>query len=186
MNMIKTKQALVIFTILALTQVNVAWAKNDTVSSKEPIVIKLTLKRIVKDAKGSEVQEDAVKIKPGDLLEYKAVYRNQSKQTVQGVTAVLPVPVGLSYVKQSALPAGAQASAEGAAYASEPLVRTEKDATGKEQTVAVPYSEYRSLRWLVGDMQAGRRVEVSARMQAAELLETPEALVSKPVTPLNK
>lgn len=184
---INKKQALIILALLTMTHVTVAGAKDKAaVSEKDPVVITLTLKRIVTDAKGQETREDAPKIKPGDVLEYSAVYRNRGKQAVTGVKALLPIPKGLIYVKQSAKPLPVEATADGVKYAAEPLMRTEKDQTGKEQQVEVPYVEYRSLRWEVGELSAGKKVEVSARMKAGELPQSPEELVAKPATPLAK
>jgi len=184
---INKKQTLIILALLTMTHVTVAQAKDKAVvSEKDPVVITLTLKRIVTDAKGQETREDAPKIKPGDVLEYSAVYRNRGKQAVTGVKALLPIPKGLVYVKQSAKPLPVEATADGVKYAAEPLMRTEKDQTGKEQQVEVPYVEYRSLRCDVGELSAGKKVEVSARMKAGELPKSPEELVAKPATPLAK
>jgi uncharacterized repeat protein (TIGR01451 family) len=187
MNTYKTKPALVIFALLAMNSVTVAWAKNETATAKEPVVVTLTQKRIVVDAKGNEKKEDAPKVKPGDLLEYSVVYHNRSKQAISGLKASLPIPAGLVYVKQSAKPALVQATTDGISYGNEPLLRTEKDKAGNEQQVEVPYVEYRSLRWEVGNLEASKQVSVSARVRVVELAKSPEELVAKPsATPLLK
>ena len=153
------------------------------VASTEPLAIQLTMKKVVADAKGNEKLVEAPNVKPGDLIEYTATYRNRSKQAITGVNGSLPVPAGLEYVKQSAKPANALATADGSQFAAEPLTRKVKDKNGIEQTVEIPYAEYRSLRWDIGNLDAGKRSVVSARMRVAAPAPTPEALVSKPKTP---
>ncbi len=156
-----------------------------TNAGKEPVTITLSMKQVVVDAKGNETLKDAPRIKPGDLVEYAAVYRNRSSQGISGLKATLPVPVGLEYVRQTAKPAPVMATTDGVKFAVEPLMRTVKDQVGKEQLVEVPCSEYRNLRWEVGDLDAGKRVVVSARMRVIALPKTPEELVTKkPVTPI--
>jgi uncharacterized repeat protein (TIGR01451 family) len=164
---------------------NSAWAESaQKKTENEPVTVTLTLKRVVISANGKEKLEDAPKIKPGELLEYRAVYQNKSKTTIDGLTASLPVPVGLEYVKQSGKPAGVLATADDIKYAPEPLMRSVKDENGKEQPAEIPYVEYRALRWEVGDLDAGKKVEVSARMRAGEPPKSPEELVNKPAVPM--
>lgn len=151
---------------------------------KGPVTIELTMKRVITDAKGNEIVEDAPRIKPGDLVEYTAVYRNRSKQSISGLKGSLPVPLGLEYVKRSARPSSALASTDGVNYAAEPLMRTIKDKAGRDQQVEVPYSEYRNLRWEIGDLDAGKKSVVSARMRVIALPKSPEELVSKPASPV--
>lgn len=156
-----------------------------TNTGKEPVTIALSMKQVVVDAKGNETLKDAPRIKPGDLVEYTAVYRNRSSQDISGLKATLPVPLGLEYVRQSAKPAPVTATTDGVTFAAEPLMRTVKDQAGKDQQVEVPYSEYRNLRWDVGNLDAGKRTVVSARMRVIALPKTPEELVTKkPVTPI--
>jgi len=153
-------------------------------AGKEPVTITLSMKQVVVDAKGNETLKDAPRIKPGDLVEYTAVYRNRSSQGVSGLKASLPVPVGLEYVRQSAKPALVMATTDGVQFAAEPLMRTVKDQAGQDRQVEVPYSEYRNLRWEVGNLDAGKRAVVSARMRVIALPKTPEELVKKPATPV--
>ncbi|WP_374086960.1 hypothetical protein [Methylomicrobium lacus] len=151
---------------------------------KEALTIELTMKRVVTDVKGNEILEEAPRIKPGDLVEYTAVYRNRSKQTISGLKGSLPVPLGLEYVKRSAQPSSVLATTDGANYAAEPLLRTIKDKAGRDQRVEVPYSDYRNLRWEIGDLGAGKKSVVSARMRVIALPKSPEELVVKPATPV--
>ncbi|MBP6896218.1 MAG: hypothetical protein KBC94_17530, partial [Pseudacidovorax sp.] len=79
---------------------------------------------VVKDERGREKLEEVDGVRPGDVLEYRAVYRNVSKQALKGVAANLPLPEGLEYVARTAQPGkGAQFAlkADGA-YEAEPLI----------------------------------------------------------------
>lgn len=143
----------------------------DEAASNGPVTVKLTQSRVEVEA-GKEKLVEAETVKPGDVIEYRAVYTNVSKAAVRDLTATLPVPEGLVYVPRSAkgsegLPA-AQAVARDGQSGAEPLMVTEG---GKK--VVVPYTQYRVLRWRVGAMPAGRSVTVSARARvAASPLET--------------
>src|SRR5262249_5607851 len=61
-------------------------------------------------ARGKEVLVPADKAQPGELLEYRALYRNDGKTDARGLMATLPIPLGTQYVAGSAIPRGVQAS----------------------------------------------------------------------------
>lgn len=148
------------------------------------VTIELTMKRVITNAKGNEILENAPRIKPGDLVEYTAVYHNRSKQRISGLKGSLPVPLGLEYIKRSARPSSVLATTDNGNYVAEPLMRTIKDKVGRDQQVEVPYQEYRNLRWEIGDLDAGKKSVVSARMRVIALPQSPEELVFNPTTPL--
>lgn len=130
-------------------------------ASEGAVRVKLTQARVVVEA-GKEELVGAEVLKPGDVIEYRAVYTNTSKETVRDLMATLPVPEGLEYVAKSAratdgVPAVHAATRDGK-YGPEPLMVTEG-----AKTVPVPLAQYRMLRWQVGAMVAGRSVTVSAR-----------------------
>lgn len=127
---------------------------------KEAVVIQLTQKRVVASPQGEKL-EDAASVKPGDVIEYRATYTNVSKQTVQGLVAKLPIPEGLEYLPKTAKPfnASLQMAGRDGQFGVEPLQR--KAADGSAQ--ALPYTEYRTMRWSIGQLNAGASVVVSAR-----------------------
>jgi uncharacterized repeat protein (TIGR01451 family) len=128
------------------------------------VTVELTGFKVVKSA-GKEVLLAADKMKPGETIEYKAVYKNADKNAAaNNVQAVLPVPAGMEFVPQTAVPAAPMASTDGVNYAKLPLMKKVKGADGQMHEVAVPYSEYRSLRWDLGQIPAGGSKTVSARM----------------------
>ena len=72
---------------------------------------------------------------------------------------------GVQYLRSSAQPAGVLVSTNGKDFASPPLQRTVRRADGRQEVQIVPDSEYRFLRWPLGDLPAGGALAVSARMQ---------------------
>lgn len=148
--------------VAALGQFPVAHAQQvkPNADKKDAVLIQLTQKKVVSGAQGERLEE-ATSVKPGDVIEYRATYTNVSKQPVQGLVAKLPVPEGLEYLPKSAKPSNAtlQMAGRDGQFGVEPLQR--KAADGSVQTL--PYTEYRTMRWSVGQLNAGASVVVSAR-----------------------
>lgn len=128
----------------------------------EPVKVALQALKVV-DVNGKETLTESKTAKPGEVLEYRAVYSNVSKKIITNLAATLPVPVGMEYVGLSVKPAGALASTDGKVFSAMPLMR--KGASGK--TEAVPLADYRALRWTVSSLQPGKPFEVSARMRVS-------------------
>lgn len=147
-------------------------------ASQGAVQVRLTQARVVVE-EGKEKLVEVEAVKPGDVIEYRAVYTNTSKQSVRELMASLPVPQGLEYVAKSAkasagLPA-VQVAARDGKYGAEPLMVTEG-----EKKVPVPLAQYRALRWHVGAMAAGRSVTVSARARVAAPSVVPAAAEAAP------
>jgi uncharacterized repeat protein (TIGR01451 family) len=149
-----------------------AQASKAQAEKKEAVVIQLTQKRVVSGPQGERL-EDINSVKPGDVIEYRATYTNVSKLPVQGLVAKLPVPEGLEYLPKSAKPytPALQMAARDGQFGVEPLQR--KTADGSVQLL--PYNEYRTMRWNIGQLNAGASVAVSARARV-------EGAVPAPVT----
>ena len=124
---------------------------------------KLAVFHVGKNAEGKEALLAADKAAPGDTLEYQTAYQNNGKSAVKSLAATLPLPAGLAYVAGSAKPANPQASVDGKTFAAMPLKTMVKAPNGKLEEKLVPYSEYRALRWNLGDLPANEKVTVSAR-----------------------
>jgi uncharacterized repeat protein (TIGR01451 family) len=133
--------------------------------------VKLAQFKVVRDAKGQESFEDAATVRPGDVLEYRATYRNVSQRQVNGVQATLPVPQGTEYLPKSGTHPSfpLQAATLEGRYAAEPLTRTVTLPDGRTRSEPVPYPEYRTLRWALGPMTPGKEVTVKARMQVSAI-----------------
>lgn len=131
-------------------------------------------------ADGKEEFKEADSVRPGDILEYRVRYANRSGKSVSNFTAVLPLPEQLEYIPKSATPGPnlVQAATADNRYAAEPLMRT---APGKKAE-PVPYAEYRSLRWNLGQLPAEAVTEVAARARVV-LPAQPQTVSNAPQAP---
>jgi len=135
-------------------------------SAGQPEVkVQLTAQRVVKNSQGRETFTAGETAKPGDTIEYRAVYKNSGTATAHNVLATLPVPPEMEYLPDTASPATASASTNGIAYSGMPLKRKVKLASGAIAIRDVPVDEYRSLRWDLRDLPPGSSAIVSARMK---------------------
>jgi uncharacterized repeat protein (TIGR01451 family) len=133
-------------------------------NKQEALKVTLTASKVQKDAKGKEVFLKADKVKPGEVIEYRASYANVSQANLSGVMATLPVPKGMVYIDKTANPMAVMATVDNVKFEPVPLKRQVKDKSGKEMSQVVPIAEYRALRWSLGDIQVGKVLTVSARM----------------------
>lgn len=130
--------------------------------AQSPLKIQLEVFKVTLQ-NNKEALVSAAQARPGDLLEYRATYSNTSKNTLRNIAATLPIPASLAYSNGSASPAGALASTDKNTYATIPLKRVVKLPDGKTRVELIPFSEYRSLRWNVAQLEAGKSFRVSAR-----------------------
>jgi hypothetical protein len=139
------------------------------------VTVNLVAYRVSTDASGKERLDTTSTVKPGDFIEYRAIYRNASNNTVKDLAATLPVPgLGFEYAANTALPSAPLASLDGKIFSAAPT-RVVTLANGSRETVAVPAAEYRYLRWNLGDLNAGASKSVSARMRFAPRTEATTA-----------
>ena len=151
-----------------LKTLKTAWIAVIAISLCLPLLaevkVVLTASKIVL-VNDKEQKEPGDKAKPGEVIEYVAEYRNSGKAPVTNVVATLPVPSGMEFVPETAQPLQVMASTDERNYAPVPLKRTVKGADGKLVEQMVPYSEYRSLRWALGEIRGGSSKSVKARMK---------------------
>lgn len=155
--------------LCALLSVSLAHAEN--VAKKEIVEVTLQQFKVVKRGQ-AEALEPVERVKPGEMIEYQAVYRNTSSRAVGQLQATLPVPANVEYLPNTAKPSAVQASVDGITYAPVPLRRSVKLPSGQTEMRDVPVVEYRSLRWSIGDLPANQKVTVSARMRLTPLVKT--------------
>ncbi len=129
------------------------------------VQVSLTAHRVLKGATGQERLAPADHAKPGEVIEYQARYTNSGRSGVRQMVATLPIPAGTQYLPATAAPQTALASVDGQHFEAIPLKRRVRLADGSEVTRDVPVSEYRFLRWTLGDMPAGGSRTVSARVR---------------------
>lgn len=154
------------FVASAHAQAPVAEAKKtEAKKAEDKKTVDAELKQfLVQTEGGKEVLRPATEVKPGDLVEYRVVYTNRGTRPVRDIVAELPIPVGLEYQPRSAQPRqGVQFSA-GADFGAEPLMRSLPN--GKKE--AVPYNEYRRVRWTSAQIAAGAKFEVVARARVSK------------------
>ncbi len=155
-------------------------ARSATARSNELVEARLQQFIVTAGANGGEELKEAGSVKPGDILEYRVRYTNRSGNAVNGFTATLPLPEQLEYLPRSATPGAdsVRAATADSRYAPEPLMRTVPGQTAEP----VPYAEYRSLRWNLGQLPAGAVAEVAARARVV-LPAQPQTVSNAPQAP---
>ena len=138
----------------------------------EPLETQMDQRKVVV-SDGRERLETADNVKPGDVIEYVATFRNTGSATLTGLVATVPVPSLTEYLPGSAKPAAALASLDGVKFAPVPLMRKVRLADGKEVDQAVALRDYRALRWNAGDLGAQKSVSYSVRVKVLEDTPTP-------------
>jgi len=127
------------------------------------VAVTLKAQKVLRTKEGKEVLQVADRAMPGEIIQYDALYKNQSSSNVRQLEPTLPIPSGLEYIPDSARPAPARASLDGRNFAPIPLMRQVTLPTGETRQEQVPFSEYRALRWELGDLDAGQSTLISAR-----------------------
>jgi uncharacterized repeat protein (TIGR01451 family) len=133
----------------------------------DDVQVSLTAHRITTSSAGKEILASADHARPGDLIEYRALYSNHGHEGVRQMVATLPIPAGMQYVPGTAVPGAALASLDGQHFEPVPLQRKVRLADGSEVTRDVPVDEYRYLRWPLGDIGAGKSETVRARVRVS-------------------
>lgn len=139
-----------------------AW---QAVADQQDLSAELKAWKIVKK-EGKETRVAADNLGAGEILEYQAIYKNNSSKTLTGIQATLPIPQGLELLPGTITPKGALASTDGKKFSAIPLRRTVQ-VGGVAKEVPVPYSEYRSLRWSIASLKPKQSVTMSARAKLA-------------------
>ncbi|HYM82232.1 MAG TPA: hypothetical protein VEY91_12585 [Candidatus Limnocylindria bacterium] len=135
--------------------------------AQAPLDVSLTAHRVVVDARGRESLRPGDRAKPGELVEYRAAYRNAGALALRKVEATLPIPAGTEYLARSARPAPALASVDGQRFEPLPLKRLVRRPDGREELQEVPASEYRFLRWSLGAIEGRTTQTVRARVRVS-------------------
>ena len=76
---------------------------------------------------GKETLAPIQSVKPGEVIEYRATYKNVSTNAVKNLVATIPVPKNTEYQAKTASPlATAEASIDNVTFGSIPLMDAEK------------------------------------------------------------
>ena len=125
----------------------------------------LSMVRVLTRPDGSEQLHAAREVRPGDLLQYTATYRNDGQRPVKQLVATLPIPAGTEFVSAPGAAGQIQASLGGTVFEPIPLMRKQRQADGQWLSVPVPLAEYRTLRWPGADLSAGGSLIALARVR---------------------
>ena len=134
---------------------------------KGPLESTLEQHKVAKAADGRESLVAATGVRPGDVIEYAATYRNTGRAPITGVQATVPIPPNTEYVAGSANPREAKASVDGVTYAAMPLKR-QVVRDGKSVDELVPTREYRYLRWSAPQVAGETSVTFTARVRVLD------------------
>lgn len=130
--------------------------------------VELTGNRVVV-ADGKETFVKADKASPGDVIQYKAVYKNVGTAAAVNVAATVPIPAGMQLLPDTAKPPAAEATLDGKNFSPVPLMREVKNESGVTEKQPVPLKEYRALRWKLPELAPGKDATFVLR---AQLLST--------------
>ena len=134
----------------------------ETKAVKDPVSVELKTYLISGNADGKQSAAKLVtKVKPNDVIEYRATYTNNTSGKIKNLAATLPIPAETQFLAKSQ-PENAQASTDGTNFAPMPLKRKEGN-----QMVNVPLKDYRALRWTIAELPAGKSVTVSAQTRVS-------------------
>lgn len=126
--------------------------------------------RITVNDNGEEIAVETTEVAPGDFIEYRLTYTNNLDESVSSLSAILPIPIGMEYILETATPKpeGASLSNTGNAFQPVPLTRQVRQPDGTTTQEEVPGREYRRLRWLVPSLEAGDQVILVARVKVID------------------
>lgn len=126
-----------------------------------PLQIELKVFAVSADADGKEsFTEVKDAVRPGQVLEYRAVFTNVSDEVVKAVTPELPVPEGLVVLTESFAPQAHSASVDGSAFRELPLLNADGEPVAAEQI--------RAVRWPAVDLEAGKSIAALLRAKVNE------------------
>lgn len=119
------------------------------------------------DADSNEVATEVTEVKPGDIIEYRLTYQNGTGGDISQLKPVLPIPLEMFYLEDTAMPAlsGASISPTANDFRQPPLTRQVTLPDGSQVNRAIPSEEYRRLQWLVPALAAGESVTLTARVE---------------------
>ena len=157
------RSALAVGIATVCVALSLAWSEPAVAQSKGDVQISLLARKVTAAPDGKEQLIAADTARPGEVIQYDAVYSNTSRKEVQNLAPTLPIPAGMEFVAESAKPAATLASLDGRVFEKFPLVRKVTRPDGRIEEVPVPFSEYRALRWNAGELKAGATTRIIAR-----------------------
>jgi uncharacterized repeat protein (TIGR01451 family) len=65
------------------------------------VAVTLKAQKVLRARDGKEVLQVADRAMPGEIIQYDALYKNQSGSSVRQLEPTLPIPAGLEYIPDS-------------------------------------------------------------------------------------
>lgn len=154
-------QKIAFFLVAALWVLHAQAAPTASAKKGESVKVFLEQFKVSTASDGKEVLTAATVAKPGDIIEYRASYKNVSAKPVTDLVATLPVPKNTEYQANSAMPsAGAEASIDNLTFAAVPLMSADKK--------MIATKSYKALRWKVTSLKANDAVVVAIRVKVSQ------------------
>ncbi len=179
-----------------------------SVAPKGPVSIVLEQNLVVVAPDGKEnlvAMLPTTQVKPGDVIEYKAIYKNNSANQISNMAATLPVPQGVFLLTQgmntSKLSARATLTQSGAdsetnnlnvtqdnkVWGTFPIKEKVRTQTTPPTTVEkdIPLTYYKAVRWTATQFAPNAQLVLTARMKVipngpeGEKITQEEALFSQ-------
>lgn len=125
-------------------------------ASQEPLSVNFSVRKQVTDETGKAEWVAGQEAKPGDLLQYTAVYTNEGQGRLSAIKAVIPIPAEVTCIAESAQPTPAEASLDGVEFLPWEVALAAVADAGNPASI-------RSVRWSVSELQPGAKFEASIR-----------------------
>ena len=135
----------------------------------EDVTSELQAFKITVNESGEEVAVEVEEVRPGDLIEYRLTYTNNTDQAITNLIPTLPVPANMYYLGDTAEPEIQRASyqSSGNDFQVPPLTREVTTSGGLQTTEEVPPREYRRLQWTIATLEGGDSVTLTARVRVS-------------------
>ena len=147
----------IIFRFLALLVAMAAFALPQAASAQEPVSSNLKAFIVSTDDKGQETFKKADRVTPGELIEYRITYRNNTTDPLGEFTINGDVPGKTAYVsgsQKSNMAAVFQAEIADLGWVDIPAYREIVNPDGTVEKVQVPPDEFENLRWRLAESLA--------------------------------
>ena len=141
----------IFFTLMLMCLVP-AWVGGAGAAAGGPRESTLEAYLVKQDKVQGEVLERTDTAAPGDVVEYRLVYRNRGAAPLKGLKVEGPIPANTAYLPKSArtrVPSRFRVSIDGGkTWGPEPVKRMRKQPGGAMKEVVVPPEEYTHVQWL--------------------------------------
>lgn len=160
----KTLKFFLILLYLSLVSQS-AFAQQDEDVSSELTAFKITL-----NESGDEVATEVSEVSPGDLIEYRLTYTNNTGESITNLVPTLPIPADTYYMASTASPEIERASYlfSGNNFQVPPLTREETLSSGLKTTRQVLPEEYSRLQWTIDTIEGGESATLIARVRVSQ------------------